>query len=103
MAQHWVVEEAERRRLAEQSGKERLQKLHSRQQQQQQQARDVNTPHQSSAQHAAPNYVNVAPSSEAQPYIEALKQAGVYASPNASSYPAVQSYNPYPVGADQPK
>ena len=103
MAQHWVVEEAERRRLAEQSGKERLQKLHSRQQQQQQQARDVNTPHQSSAQRAAPNYVNVAPSSEAQPYIEALKQAGVYASPNASSYPAVQSYNPYPVGADQPK
>ena len=31
--QHWVVEEAERRRLAEQTGKERLQKLQSRQQQ----------------------------------------------------------------------
>ena len=32
-SQHWVVEEAERRRKAEQSGKERLQKLQSRQQQ----------------------------------------------------------------------
>ena len=32
-ADHWMVEEAERRRMAEQSGRERLQKLQSRQQQ----------------------------------------------------------------------
>ena len=74
-SQHWVIEEAERRRLAETSGKERLQKLQSRQKMAM-----------TSQPASAVNHVNMQPSSTAEPFIAALKQAGVFSDPRQPQY-----------------